>query len=596
MFLRPQSIAREPEKDEIEGGEAAEEVRSPLPKGEPIAALLDGLPIQNHVRLTGRLQVDDPEGLEASYPVNRRFHGTQMASLIVHGDLSRQQAPIGRPLMIRPILQPDNGGYEQTPPDRLLVDIIHQAVRRMKAGDGDEPPTAPEVILINLSLGDPWRPFARVMSPLGRLLDYLAERYRILFLVSAGNVIDRLVVPDYPTSKAFEEANPTEREKAILTALLNNKSQRTLLSPAESINSLTIGAAHKSAIYDNSALPATLIDPYTDENLPSIASAMGLGHRKAVKPDLLLEGGRIPVRVVGSGGSITILPAKGPARLFGIKAASPDRTGSTRHEDYCCGTSVATALATRAGHRIFETLTDADGGSNHADIPGDFMPLALKALLVHSASWGPKAHMLDGFLSPQGRGQHVARRDNIARLLGFGVPDVDRVLDCTQNRATLLGVGSIAPDSGLLYRIPIPVALEGQTAFRALTITLAWFSPINPRHQGYRMASLDISPGSEEKYWIVEERESCQPTDKTITRGSIFHERRTGEKATVFVDDGRIFLRLSCRATAGELREPVPYALAVSFEVALEAGIDVYDEIRARVAPQVRAGVDIGGN
>jgi hypothetical protein len=42
----------------------------------------------NHVRLAGRLSVDDPEGLEATYPVQRREHGTEMASLIIHGDLS----------------------------------------------------------------------------------------------------------------------------------------------------------------------------------------------------------------------------------------------------------------------------------------------------------------------------------------------------------------------------------------------------------------------------------------------------------------------------------------------------------------------------
>jgi hypothetical protein len=199
--------------------------------------------------------------------------------------------------------------------------------------------------------------------------------------------------------------------------------------------------------------------------------------------------------------------------------------------------------------------------------------------------------MLDGFFGPQGSGQHIARRDDIARLFGFGVPDIDRVLDCTENRATLLGFGTISADSALLYRIPIPAGLDGQRAFRALTVTLAWFTPINARHQGYRRAALDISPGSEEKYWLVAERDSYQPTDKTIVRGSLFHERRTGEKAAVFVDDGNILLRVSCRATAGELDEEIPYALAISFEVGVETGIQVYEEIRARIAPQVRAGV-----
>lgn len=592
MFLRPQSVARHPGKEEREGEDAPEGAdAAPLPAGDPIAALLDGLPIQNHVRLAGRITVDDPDDFEANYPVTRREHGTEMASLIIHGDLTRDEQPLRRPLLVQPVMQPDGANSEQTPPDRLLVDVIHRAVRRIKVGDGGEPATGPNVILINFSLGDRWRPFARGMSPLGRLLDFLAHRYRVLFLVSAGNVMDRLVLPDYATSREFEDADPEEREKAVLAALNANKSQRTLFSPAEAMNALTIGAAHKSAVF-NGGLPANLIDPFTDECLPNMVSAMGLGYRKAVKPDLLLDGGRMPVRVVGSSGSITIAPADRPARLFGVKVAAPDPLGSTRHEDFACGTSVATALATRAGHRIFDTLMDGAGGSNHDNLPLEYQALALKALLVHGASWGPKGEMLDGFFRPHGAGQHLARRDDITRLLGFGVPDIERVLDCTENRATLLGFGTIAADSALLYRIPIPTGLDGQRAFRALTATLAWFTPINSRHQGYRRAALDISPGTDEKYWIAEQRDPCQPTDKTIVRGSLFHERRTGERAAVFVDNGELLLRVSCRATAGELDEEVPYALAISFEVGVEAGIRVYDEIRVRITPQVGVGVE----
>jgi hypothetical protein len=468
MFLRPQSVARHSRKEEPEGENAPQDAdAAPLPAGDPIAALLDGLPIQNHVRLAGRLVVDDPDDLEASYPVNRREHGTEMASLIIHGDLMSGEPPLPRPLLVQPVMQPDGESAEQTPPDRLLVDVIHRAVRRIKVGNGDEPATAPGVVLINLSLGDRWRPFARVMSPLGRLLDFLAHQYRVLFLVSAGNVRERLVIPDYATSRAFEDADPAEREKAILKALNANKSQRTLFSPAESVNSLTIGAAHKSAVF-NRRLPANLIDPFIDESLPNIVSAMGLGYRKAVKPDLLLEGGRIPVRVIASGGSsVTVEAARVQIRLFGLKAAAPDALGSTRHEDYTCGTSVATALSTRAGHRIFDTLMDADGGSNHGDLPLDYQALALKALLAHGATWGSKGEMLDDFFQPKGPGKHVARRDDITRLLGFGVPDIERVLDCTENRATLLGFGTIAADSALLYCIPIPADLDGQRALRS---------------------------------------------------------------------------------------------------------------------------------
>jgi hypothetical protein len=308
MFLRPQSVAYHPGAEEFEGEDnaapaAAVELASP----EPVAALFDGLPIENHVRLAGRLIVDDPEGLEAAYPVNRREHGTEMASLIIHGDLNLGGMPLSRPLYVRPVLNPTDGGGERTPADRLLVDVIHQAVRRIKEGDGDEAAAAPTVVAINLSICDPRRPFARTMSPLGRLLDYLSWRYGVLFFVSAGNITDRLPVSAFRTSAAFEAATPEQREQAILQALNDNKSQRTLYSPAESLNALTVGAAHAGSAF-NGALPNGRFDPFVDERLPNIVSAMGLGYKKAVKPELLFAGGRAPVRIAGAGDGIVIEP------------------------------------------------------------------------------------------------------------------------------------------------------------------------------------------------------------------------------------------------------------------------------------------------
>jgi hypothetical protein len=588
MFLRPQSVARAP-VSENDGEDGSAVIAAPaFVSDEPIAALLDGLPVENHARLAGRLRVDDPEGLAATYPVAQREHGTEMASLVVHGDLNHGETPLPRPLYVRPVFRPTGNG-ERTPYDRLLVDVIHQAVRRIKAGDGDEPAAAPRVFLINLSLADEKRPFARIMSPLGRLLDYLSWQYGVLFLVSAGNITDRLRIEGYATWGEFEDATPEDRERAVFASLNAQKSQRTLLSPAESMNALTIGAAHSGSAF-NGTFPAGRIDPFTTDDVANIISAMGLGFKKVVKPELLFSGGRAPVTMVASGGQLEVMPVRAGARQFGLKVARPSPAGATNYEDFTWGTSAATALATRAAHRIYDTLMDRAGGSMHADAPMEQLPLLLKALMVHGARWSDKGAMLDTFFGPQGQGSHLARRDDIARIFGYGVPDIQRVIDCTENRATLLGAGSITADSAVLYRIPLPDGLDGVRALRSLTTTLAWFSPMNPRHQGYRMAALDLSAASEDKYWMADTRDAAQPTDKAIVRGTVCHERRTGEAARVFVDDGHLLLRVSCRAPAGALAGPVPYALAVSFEVAVETGIQVYEQVRARLAVPVRAG------
>lgn len=586
MFLKPQSIAKIPAITEFGGAEVADAVGSPPMTAPPLAALLDGFPVQNHIRLVNRLMIDDPDNLEPLYPVANRVHGTEMASLIIHGDLSHGGAPITRPLYVRPVLRPTQAD-ERTPADRLLVDVIYQAVRRMKKGDGQMPATAPSVAIVNLSLADEKRPFARLMSPLGRLLDYLAYEYRILFLVSAGNIQHRLPVPGFANLTAFEAATPDARERAMLLGLNAQKSHRTLLSPAEAMNILTIGAAHSGSGYTG-VFPAGRFDPFTDEDLPNVVSAMGLGFKKTVKPELLFAGGRAPVHVVAAGTRLEVAPVRAGVYMFGVKAARP-RSASTTYEDYTWGTSAATALATRAAHMISDVILDGGNGSNHADIEADYLPLILKALMVHGAKWSEKGELLDQIFEPHGVGSHFSRRDDIARLLGYGVPDIQRVLDCTENRATLLGWGALQAGHSLLYRIPLPPEIEGNVAVRDVTVTLAWFSPINARHKGYRMAALEVSAGGDDKYWIVDERVSTQPTDKAVARGTVFHERRRGENAKVFVEDGHMLLRISCRSGAGAMMEAVPYALAVSFEVAAAANIPVYERIRDRLRTPVRA-------
>ncbi len=73
--------------------------------GAPVVALLDGLPMENHQYLAGRLVVDDPDSWSEEYPAAARKHGTAMASLILHGDLSASEMPLSRKLYVRPILQ-----------------------------------------------------------------------------------------------------------------------------------------------------------------------------------------------------------------------------------------------------------------------------------------------------------------------------------------------------------------------------------------------------------------------------------------------------------------------------------------------------------
>ncbi len=585
MFIRPQSMAAFPVDDERE--DDPEPVRaaaaSPLP---PIAALLDGLPVQNHRRLENRLIIDDPETLEPTYQVAARKHGTEMASLIIHGDINRGEAPLSRPLYVRPIMEPVqtlDGWDERTPGDRLLVDHVYRAVRRMKDGEAGEPPTARTVFLINLSMGDESRPFSGPMSPWARLLDHLAYRYNILFLVSAGNIRDPLALTGFANWTAFEAATPEEGERALFAAIDAQKSTRTILSPAEAMNVLTVGAAHQDAVPPGRAI-ASGMDAIARSDLPNLSSRLGLGFRKIVKPDLLADGGREYVRWTSTNPYLHVAPARQAARAFGLLAAAPDARGDLSKTALSWGTSAATALATRAGHLVFDALMDSAENAMLADTPPQYMPLIVKALLVHGSAWGDGSSVLE-LLST---GKHHAKKDNVSRYVGHGVLDASRIVTCTAERATLIGYGEITPGSASLCRIPLPPSLERVLEPRSVTVTLAWFSPINPRHQGYRMVALEAKPGGDKKLSLGVERAKGQPHDKAIARGTVFHDRRDGKRAAPYVDGGDMLIRVAARETAGEFTESVHYALAVSIEAGIGSTIPVYDEVRAAVVARIR--------
>ena len=208
--------------------------------GEPIVAVLDGMPLANHVQLLDRLRIDDPDDFASTYSIEWMQHGTAMCSLIVRGDISRSEAPHPRPVYVRPIMRPrpiQNGRQiEELPSDELVIDLIHRAVRRLFERDGQNLPVAPSVKIINLSIGDPFRPYFHFISPLAKLLDWLSYKYSVLFIVSAGNHPGN-IEPGVTLSE-FQNLPANQREERIVKRLFEDAKNRRLISPAESINAL----------------------------------------------------------------------------------------------------------------------------------------------------------------------------------------------------------------------------------------------------------------------------------------------------------------------------------------------------------------------
>lgn len=585
MFIRSQSFASSfPTSEESETGEDTGGLPLLSPDSVPIAALFDGVPVQRHRLLDGRLMIDDPDALDRDSVVARRIHGTGMASLIIHGDRNVGELPITRPLYIRPVLyaSPDEQA-ERFLPDRLLIDTVYRAVLRIKEGEGNESPVAPEIFLINLSLGDAGRPFAGPVSPWARLLDYLAWKYNILFLVSAGNISDQVDIPRFNGWLDFEDASLLDREYAVLESLAAERHQRTLLSPAEAMNAITVGACHDDATSADD-MQGMSIQPYEGSSLPNVSSAMGLGHRKVIKPDILMPGGREPVRFVRGGDQLTIKPAV-TNRYFGMRVAAPDAGGRIDQEHNMSGTSVATALATRAAHQLFDALMRTDTGAILDNADPKYYASVVRALLVHRTSWHDTAPKLENIFGPSERVQHVARKDNVARLIGYGIPCMEESMECSANRATLIGYGDIPGDQMATYRVPLPPSLEQVKEPRAVTATLAWFSPVKISHRAYRMANLEVTGNF--TVGITTERNKKQPSHASIPRGSLFHQRWVGEQARAFPDDGYLTFNIICKEPVGKIDRPISYGLIVTIEAGKH--IPVYQEVKAQLAVRPRA-------
>jgi hypothetical protein len=575
---------------------------TPLPTGEPVVAVLDGVPLANHRLLAGRITVDDPDNWEADYAVGERVHGTSMVSLIVHGDLNHPTTPLSRPVYIRPIMKPhdwyETPRPESIPVDCLAVDLIQGAVKRIFEGEDGEEPVAPQVKIINLSVGDRSLQFTHSMSPIAKLLDLLSVKYGVLFIVSAGN---------HPTPisleisrNGFQTIRADDLEAATITALYRDARNRRLLSPAETINGLTIGAIHQ----DNSQVinHANRLDPYV-QLLPSPLSAFGSGYGRAIKPELVFSGGKQWYRLP----PLQTDPATIEPAIFnsppGIKSASPGSlAGELDATSYSCGTSNATALISRAAGICYETLQNIQSEQITHQIPHACEVPLIKAMLVHGCSWNQIGDNLKSQIESSDIGIEIAERAELlytrsadiskeigrrykallARWIGYGVAQLDRAFECTAQRATLLGFGELSDKEAHVFRLPLPPSLSSLPEQRRLTVTLGWLSPISVNTQRYRKASLWF----EAKHGLTPSRSDADW--QTVKRGTVQHEVFEGHTAEPFIDGDVIEIKVNCRKDAGKLENPVAYGLAVSLEVAEGVDIAVYNEIRSKIAPTIQ--------
>lgn len=578
MTVRPQSAYRG--NDPLEPADVVVD-RSPpgRPDARPaLAALLDGYPVQGHQLLSNRVDIEEIDVTGAQAPVATREHGTAMASLIIHGDLAHGEQPLDRVLKVVPILAAGQGGnVETTPSDKLPLAMIYRAVEALQR-DGDDAP-----VIFNHSVCDLAAPFVRRPSAWAKLLDYLSFKHDILFVVSAGNIDAPFALGAYPDASAMGVADPIERGLAILRALEASKGVRGILSPAEAVNVVTVGALHEDGA---GPCPPPNVDPF-EYAVTNLGSPAGLGVNRGVKPEVVHPGGRQVASPVAGSGPFAVR-ARSISHLGQLAAAPDAYGGSTRHLLRSTGTSNAAALVTRSAVLLAEALSEVVEESGETWTSLSTRAAMLKALLIHGCGWGQVEAVLDRAYPPAGTKLWRRRRQTITRFVGFGRLDRSRVIEGDARRVTLLGDDEIRPDSLHEYRVPIPAALLGSREVRRITLTLAWNTPVMPT-TAYRGVALDVVDAAGGREFWRSVKSVAQPHPDDSRRGTVIHIVLEGRSKIGSIPTGGLFVGVQARALHPDFANvSIPYGLAVSIEVGQSVRADVHAEVSARVRSQAR--------
>ena len=557
-------------------------------------ALLDGTPVAAHSALSGGVVVEDVHDLVRFSEVRFRYHATAMASLILRGDLDADGVALRDTRLVSVPLLLDTARGAWSPNSRLFVDLVYTALIRLVANGS---PVAPDLFIINLSIGVVNAQFSGRVSSLARLIDWFAAKEGVLFVVSAGNVDDLATLDG--GCEAFEGPDCDARRLAVQAYMRDSAYSRTLLSPAEALNAITVGALSADAIDRQPPSQAGIVTlEGGTQCLPQITSAVGLGPHRAIKPDVLNIGGRQELALLPKGEETILRPLQESQRT-GLRGAAPTPNGGSDGHALQRGTSAAAALTTRALLQAAEALTKDDGPYAGQELPRQDVALATRALAVNAALWPDEAlDLLQSSLSRLGSTQHARAKEEVCRFFGYGTLQPERMRQSPENGVSLIGFGTVKKDQAQVFRMPLPASISGEKVPRSMRVTIAWFTPVNPARAQYRLAALEAMAAEDwdeeaDMGWGLALKPEG-PDANQIKRGSIWSRRLTHRTQTV-PDSGNadVAIRVQCRDASGgglDSDADIRFAVAVTFEVEASLHYDVYDEMRGQIGVRLRRG------
>ena len=555
-------------------------------------ALLDGVPAAAHGSLVGGVIVEDLHDLVGRSLVADRSHATSMASLILRGDLQADGTALQDSKIVALPVLIDRDRSATSPRDRLFVDLVYTSLTYLFK---DHEPLGPDVFVVNFSVGSLDSRFAGRISALAHLLDWWAAKRGVLFVISAGNVGELRIRGMNPMG--VESLDHTELRQLVRDLLRENAHDRSLPSPAECLNGVTVGALSVDLVsHTPPRNPGIIALEAHHELMPQMTSGLGLGPRRSIKPDILHVGGKQEVRALPIRGGTALRPVKSVGRT-GLVAAAPTH-GVASGVQYIRGTSAAAALTTRAILQTAEALIGEGGPYEGVQLTRRELALLTRALTIHASSWPQQAYDLYELeIDRLGRYAHARAKEEVCRYFGHGVINPEHMRHSPDAGVTLVGLGSIRKDQAKIFRMPLPSSLSGIRAPRTMKVTLAWFSPVDVTRSRYRLASLEAVAADDfdqeiDKGWRLR-LENSELDANVIRRGTVWSRRLKHRTVSVpeYERDSVVPIRVQCRdASNGGLSqdEEIDFAVAVTLSIEVEVGFDVFQEVNQALRVPLR--------
>lgn len=379
----------------------------------------------------------------------RRGHGTEMAGLAVYGDLQEALETQGRVIVNHQLesvkILPDIGANR-----RDLYGAITQNAVSIAEIDN---PNRNRVLCMAVTSSDQPDHDGRPSSwsaALDEITSAAREEEPIhrLMVVSGGNVD--------PT--AFENGGYPD-----INAL------ETVQNPAQSWNAITVGGfAGKIGINEEGLQGFQALAP-KDGLSPFSTTSLSWSRIWPVKPEVLFDAGNVATN------------GKDYTACDDLSLLTTGHRLDVGQYSTINATSAATAQAANFCAKIL------------AEYP-EVWPETVRALMIHSASWTDEMHRQ---FCEKGFETTKMKRGILLRNCGYGIPDIDKAIQCANNAVNMIVQGEIQPfrkDGAVkmnemhIHTFPWPndILRElGETEVK-LRVTLSYYIEPSPGEIGWK--------------------------------------------------------------------------------------------------------------